>query len=81
MDDHTGGSPAVSAVERRLLELVADGRSLVAAGAELALDVQAVSATITGLRDRWGVTSTAAVVRRARATGLIEAPTGRPRLS
>lgn len=81
MDDHQADPPTVTAVERRLLELVADGRPLVGAGAELALDVRGVTATVSGLRERFGVRSTAAAVRRARAAGLIGAPTARARLS
>ncbi|GAB3457760.1 hypothetical protein AB1207_17140 [Kineococcus endophyticus] len=81
MTDHVGSTPPVTPVERRLLELVAEGRSLVAAGAELALDVRGVIATVSGLRERFGVRSTAAAVRRARAVGLIGAPTVRAHLT
>jgi DNA-binding CsgD family transcriptional regulator len=78
---HEAIAPDVTPVERRLLELVAAGRPLVAAGAELALDVRGVITTVTGLRDRFGVRSTAAAVRRAHAAGLIGAPAVQPRLS
>lgn len=70
-------APVLTAVERRLLELVAAGRSLVAAGNELALDTRAVTATVGDLRTRFGVASTAAAVDAARAAGLLgSAPTG-----
>ena len=67
-------APPLSAVERRLLELVADGRSLVGAGAELSLDVETVTETVADLRDRFAVSSTAAVVAAARTAGLIVRP-------
>ncbi|PRY11395.1 helix-turn-helix transcriptional regulator [Kineococcus rhizosphaerae] len=67
-------APALSALERRLLELVADGRSLVGAGAELSLDVETVTRTVAGLRDRFDVGSTAAVISAARTAGLIVRP-------
>ncbi|MEZ0493373.1 hypothetical protein AB2L28_14125 [Kineococcus sp. TBRC 1896] len=81
MSDPLGGLPHVTPVERRLLELVADGRPLVSAGAEVALDVRAVVATVDGLRTRFGVRSTAAAVRLARDAGLIGTPVARRRLS
>lgn len=65
------GNPVLTPVERRLLELVADGRSLVTAGIELALDTYAVTATVGDLRTRFGVGSTAAAVHAARAAGLL----------
>lgn len=64
-------APALNPVERRLLELAAEGRSLVAAGRELALDTRAVTATISALRTRFGVGSTAAAVDAARGAGLL----------
>ncbi|WP_432564974.1 hypothetical protein [Kineococcus sp. SYSU DK003] len=63
--------PTLSAVERRLLELVEAGRSLTTAGAEVALDTDAVTRVVRSLRERFEVRSTAAVVVAAREAGLL----------
>lgn len=64
--------PTLSRTEVRLLELVADGRALTAAGAELALSPGTVSSTVIDLRERFGVGSTAAVVAAARDAGILD---------
>jgi len=76
----TPQNPELSAVERRLLELVAEGRSLITAGSELALDTFKVTTTVGALRERFGVSSTAAVVAAAEAAGLLR-PAGRQPVS
>lgn len=63
--------PRLSRTEVRLLELVADGRALTTAGAELALSPTTVSSTVVDLRERFGVASTAAVVAAARDAGML----------
>ncbi|WP_380159612.1 LysR family transcriptional regulator [Kineococcus sp. R86509] len=63
--------PLLSRTEVRLLELVADGRALTTAGAELDLSPTAVSSTVADLRRRFGVASTAAVVAAARDAGML----------
>jgi DNA-binding NarL/FixJ family response regulator len=69
IEDHD--LPTLSRTEVRLLELVADGRALTAAGAELALSPGAVSSTVVDLRERFGVARTAAVVAAARDAGML----------
>ena len=51
--------------------IVADGRALTTAGAELDLSPTAVSSTVADLRRRFGVASTAAVVAAARDAGML----------
>lgn len=63
--------PTLSRAEVRLLELVADGRPLTTAGAELSLSPTTVSSTVVDLRERFGVGSTAAVVAAARNAGML----------
>lgn len=67
-------APSLSPLERQLLELVAAGRSLLGAGAELSLDTGTLTRTMVELRDRFGVGSTAAVVTLAHTAGLIVQP-------
>ena len=63
--------PTLSRAEVRLLELVAEGHALTAAGAELLLSPAAVSSTVVDLRERFHVGSTAAVVAAARDAGML----------